>query len=149
MDPNDFNSDYLNWFLENIYKQQKYIFLRGDFIVDILNYNEHNPISLFLHSLMSNLFIPLIWALNRIASYSYTLTDKKFWNIIDPNITSANLVSAILDYLPQFAIISNMFGNTARNKSNIYERDWIKFDLQFFIIDYFFFGQGRFVENCW
>ena len=30
-----------------------------------------------------------------------------------------------------------MFGNTTGNKSNIYERDWSKFDQENFILDYF------------
>ena len=39
-----------------------------------------------------------------------------------------NLTVAISDHLPQFAIILNMFDNISSNKSNIYERDWSKFD---------------------
>ena len=30
-----------------------------------------------------------------------------------------------------------MFGNSPGNKSNIYERDWSKFDRENFILDYF------------
>ena len=30
-----------------------------------------------------------------------------------------------------------MFGNIPGNKSNIYERDWSKFDRENFILDYF------------
>ena len=44
----------------------------------------------------------------------------------------------ISDHLPQFAIIPNMFGNILGNKSNIYERDWSKFDQKNFILDYCF-----------
>ena len=43
----------------------------------------------------------------------------------------------ISDHLPQFAIIPNVFGNIPGNKSNIYERDWSKFDQENFILDYF------------
>ena len=48
-----------------------------------------------------------------------------------------NLTATISDHLPQFAIIPNMFGNILGNKSNIYERDWSKFDQKKFILDYF------------
>ena len=34
-------------------------------------------------------------------------------------------------------IIPNIFGNISGNKSNIYERDWLKFDQENFILDYF------------
>ena len=46
-------------------------------------------------------------------SHSYTLIENTFSNISDPDITSGNLSATISDHLPQFAIISNMFGNTA------------------------------------
>ena len=47
------------------------------------------------------------------------------------------MTAPISDHLPQFAIIPNMFGNISGNKSNIYERDWSKFDQENFILDYF------------
>ena len=47
------------------------------------------------------------------------------------------MTAAISDHLPQFAIILNIFGNITGNKSNIYERDWSKFDQESFILDYF------------
>ena len=42
MDLTDFNCNYLNKLLENISKEQKSVFLHGDFNVNLLNYNEHN-----------------------------------------------------------------------------------------------------------
>ena len=42
MDLTDFNCNYLNKLLENISKEQKSIFLLGDFNVNLLNYNKHN-----------------------------------------------------------------------------------------------------------
>ena len=46
------------------------------------------------------------------------------------------MTATISDHLPQFSIIPNMFGNIPGNKSNIYERDWSKFDQENFILDY-------------
>ena len=47
------------------------------------------------------------------------------------------MTATISDHLPQFSIIPNKFGNIPGNKSNIYERDWSKFDRENFILDYF------------
>ena len=47
------------------------------------------------------------------------------------------MTAIISCHLPQFAIIPNIFGNIPNNKSNIYERDWSKFDQENFILDYF------------
>ena len=131
-DLNDFNSNYLN----NISKKQKSIFLLRDFNANLLNYIEHNLTDEFLDSLASNSFIPLILQPIRITSHSNTLIDNIFSNIIDPDIISGNLTATISDHLPQFAIIPNMFENTS-NKSNIYEREWSKFDRVNFILGYF------------
>ena len=59
---------------------------------------------------------------------THTLINNMFSNVIDPDIISGNLTPTISDHLPQFAIIPNMSGNISGNKSNIYERDWSKFD---------------------
>ena len=137
MDFTDFNCNYLNQLLENISKKQKYIFLLGDFNVNLLNYNEHNQTNEFSDSLASKSFIPLILQPTRITSHSNTLIDNIFSNVIDPDIISGNLTATISDHLPQFAIIPNMFGNISGNKSNIFEKYWFKFDRENFILDYF------------
>ena len=102
-----------------------------------MNYNEHNPTNEFLDSLVSNSFIPINLQPTRITSHSNTLLDNIFSNIIDPDTISGNSTATISHHLPQSAIIPNMFGNTAGNKSNIYERDWSKSDRENFILDYF------------
>ena len=122
MNLTDFNCSYLNKLLENISKEQKSIFLLGDFNVNLLNYNEHNQTNEFLDSLASNSFIPLILQPTRITSHSNTLIDNIFSNV-DPDVISGNLTATISDHLPQFSIIPNMFGNIPGNKSNIYEMD--------------------------
>ena len=137
MDLADFNCNYLNNLLEKTSKEQKYIFLLGDFNVNLLNYNEHNEANEFLDSLASNSFISLILQLTRITSHSNTLIDNIFSNVIDPDVISGNLTATISDHLPQFAIIPNKFGNISGNKSSIYERDWSTFDQENFILDYF------------
>ena len=105
MDLTDFNCNYLNQLLENISKEKKYIFLLGDFNVNLLNYNEHNQTNGFLDSLTSNSFIPLMLQPTRITSHSNTLKNNMFSNVIDPDIISGNLTVTISDNLPQFAII--------------------------------------------
>ena len=60
LDLTDFNCNYLNKLLENISREQKSIFLLGDFNVNLLNYNDHNQTNEFFDSLVSNSFIPVI-----------------------------------------------------------------------------------------
>ena len=136
IDLTNFNCNYLNQLLENISKEQKSIFLLGDFNVNLLNYNEHNQTNEFLDPFASNSYIPLILQPTRITSHSNTLIDNIFSNVIDPDIILGNLTATISDHQPQSAIIPILFGISG-NKSNIYERDWSKVDRENFILDYF------------
>ena len=63
-----------------------------------------------------------------------------FSNVIDRDIIYGNLTATISDYLPQFSIIPDMFGNISSKKSNIYEKNWSKLDREIFILDYFSVG---------
>ena len=102
-----------------------------------MHYNEHKQTNEFLDYLASNSFIPLILQPTRITSHSNTLIDNIFLNVIDPDIISGNLTATISDHLHQFSVIPNMFHNIPSNNSNIYEKDWSKFDRENFILDYF------------
>ena len=120
-----------------ISKEQKFVFLLGDFNINLMNYNVHNPTNEFLDSLASNSFLPYILQPTRITSHSKTLIDNIFTNITLPDSISGNLTATISDHLPQFLIVPNIFSNPPSNKSNIYERDWSNFDQENFILDYF------------
>ena len=121
MDLTDFNCNYLNKLLENISKEQKSIFLLGDFNANLMNYNEHNQTNEFLNSLASNSFIPLILQPSRVTRNCNTLIDNIFSNVIEPDIISGNLTATFSGRLSQFAIIANMFGNISGNKYNMKE----------------------------
>ena len=56
MNLNVFNSNYLNNLLEKISKEQKSVFLLGDFNINLMNYNVHNPTNEFLDFLHLTLF---------------------------------------------------------------------------------------------
>ena len=61
MDLTDFNSNCLNNVLEKVSKEQKSVFLLGDFNINLLNYNFHNLTNEFLDCLASNSFLPYIF----------------------------------------------------------------------------------------
>ena len=60
MDLNEFNCHYLNALLEKLAKEQKTVFLLGDFNVDSLKYEQHKATNEFFDSLSSNTFLPYI-----------------------------------------------------------------------------------------
>ena len=69
MDVLDFKNNYLNQIFETVSKERKQVFLLGDFNINLLNYNDHQPTNDFLDSLVSNSFIPYILHPTRINSH--------------------------------------------------------------------------------
>ena len=59
MDVLDFNY-FINQLLDKISKEKKQIYVLGDFNINLLNYNEHQPANDFLDSLASNSVISYI-----------------------------------------------------------------------------------------
>ena len=125
----------LTLFLTKLSKENKQVFFLGDFSIDLLNYNDHQPTNEFLDSLASNSFLPYILQPTRLTSHSKTLIDNIFSNVISYEVISGNITATISDHLPQFLFVPNVFSNPSCQKSNIYERDWSKFVQQNF--DYF------------
>ena len=137
MNINEFNDDYLNELLDKLSKENKTIFLLRDFNINLLNYDIHPPTNEFLDSLSSHNFLPHILQSSRVTTNSKTLIDNIFSNMAVPNIISGNLTASISDHLPQFLVVPNIFFNASYPKSNIYERDWSRFDQENFVLDYF------------
>ena len=137
MDVLDFKNNYLSQIFEIVSKERKQVFLLGDFNINLLNYNDHQPTNDFLDSLDCNSFIPYISHPTRITSHSKTLIDNIFSNFISPEIISGNTTANISDHLPQFSFVPNTVSNPSTQKSNYYERDGSKFKQENFILDYF------------
>ena len=108
MDVLDFKNNCLNQILEILSKEHKQVFLYGDFNINLLNYNDHQPTNDFLDSLASNSFIPHILHPTRITSHSKTLIDKIFSNYITHEIISGNITANISDHLPPFSFVPNI-----------------------------------------
>ena len=126
----------LTKFLEILSKEQKQVFLLGDFNINLLNYNDHQPTNDFLDSLASNSFIPYNLHPTKITSHSKTLTDNIFSKYIYHEIISGDITATMFDHLPQFSFVPKILSNASTQKSNFHETDWSKFK-QNFILDYF------------
>ena len=105
------------WKLYPKNKNRKQVFLLGNFNINLLSQNDHQPTNDFLDSLASNFFISYILHPNRITSYSKTLIDNIFSNFISPDIISGNITATISDHLPQFSFVPNILSNPPTQKS--------------------------------
>ena len=92
-------------------KNRKQVFLLGDFNINFLSQNDHQPTNDFLDSLASKFFIPYILHPNRITSYSKTLIDNIFSNFISPDIIPSNIYPNFHLHLIfcQILLLKNLF----------------------------------------
>ena len=117
MDVSDFNNkNHLNTLLDKLSKENKQVFLLGDFNINLLNYNDHQPTNEFLDSLASNSFIPYILQPTRITSHSKTLIDNIFSNIISHEVISGNITATISDHLPQLLLAPQVLSKNSYQK---------------------------------
>ena len=137
MDLNEFNDYYINNLLDKLSKENKTVFLLGDFNIDLLNYDQHSLTNEFLDSLSSHMLLPHIVQPTRIRNNSKTLIDNIYSNVITPNNISGNITATISDHLLQFFVAPDNFSNPPSTKLNIFERDWSKFDQENFILTLF------------
>lgn len=100
----DFNN-FLNDILANIQRENKYVYLLGDFNIDLLNSNHHNNSSQFIDTMYSYSLFPLINKPTRVTTQSKTLIDNIFSNDIhSTNLFNGILLSDISDHFPVFSI---------------------------------------------
>ena len=76
MDLDEFNDNYLNILHDKLSKENKCVFLLGDFNIELLKYDKHAPTNEFLDSLSSHTFLPHIDQPTRISITSKTLIDN-------------------------------------------------------------------------
>ena len=92
--------DESNLLLDKISKENKSIFLLGDFNVDLLKYDHHAPANEFIDSLFSHMFLPPIIQSSTVTYISKTLIVTYF-------IILLVLILFLETSLPQFLIISH------------------------------------------
>ena len=104
MDVLDSKNNYLSQIFKIVSKERKQVFLLGDFNINLLNNNDHQPINDFLDSLASNSFILYILHPTRITRHPKTLIDNIFSHFISPEIISGNITATISDHVPPILI---------------------------------------------
>ena len=90
--------------LEKISKENKDTYLMGDFNINLINYDCHNPTSQFLDGIYANSFFPYINVPICHTPRSKALIDYIFHNKTNENAIPGNLTTHISDHLAQFLI---------------------------------------------
>ena len=134
MSINTFNNEHLSPLIQTLAKENKTIFLLGDFNINLLKCDDSLDVSNFLDILGSQLLIPQITLPTRIAKDSSTLIDNIFSSVPLRQSFSGNLLHSISDHLPQFFCESSIYSkaNDGENISCNYP-DWSNFKQEEFV----------------
>ncbi len=102
-----------------------------DFNVNLLNYESHAPTEQFINNLTAYCFQPHILQPTRITDHTATLIDNIYFNSLEHDCVSGNLISDISDHLPNFLIFKKLTSKS--RKQDIYHRDYSKFNQECFL----------------
>ena len=78
--------------VEEINKEKKYCIIMGDFNIDLLNFDSHKDTEDFVNTLGSYFFHPQILKPTRFANHSATLIDNIFFNSLEHQTFSGNII---------------------------------------------------------
>ena len=126
--------EHLESILSQLTRENKNIFIMGDFNINLLSSESHPESNDFILMLNSFFLLPYILQPTRITERSATLIDNIFANTYSMNAISGNLVSKISDHLPQLLIVDNIKVNY--KILNYYKNDYTKFDEDKFINEF-------------
>ena len=104
-------------------KENKLVYIMGDFNVDLLKYDTDNDVQHFVNTLFSNFILPLITRPTRITNATATLLDNIITNQFNQPVQSGLLYCDITDHLPVFQITSlNHSCKSERVDSDVFVR---------------------------
>ena len=101
-------NDYINQTMEKISKENKLIFLIGDFNINLLNHESHGETNDFINTMISHYLLPRILHPTRVTDHSATVIDNIFSNNTSYETTSGNIITQISDHFPQFLILNKV-----------------------------------------
>ena len=119
-------SNYISKCLNKLCKENKEVYLAGDFNIDLLKYETNNKYQDFYNLLSSSGFLPLILQPTRITKETSSIIDNIYTNTFNKESTSGNILIEIADHLAQFVIVHKEL--TKMPTSYQYKRDFSKFN---------------------
>ncbi len=122
----DFMNVYLDPIMQKISLEKKQCVLMGDFNVDLLKAEIKNDANLFYNNLSSHFFTPYILQPTRLQSKS--LIDNIFFNSLEYQSKSGNILIEISDHLIQFLILEGYVRDKILPDINMYKRDFKNFN---------------------
>ena len=127
----DFTNLHLDTILQKNSLENKQCALMGDFNVDLLKIESNNESNLFYNNLSSRFFTPYILQPTRL--HSKTLIDNIFFNSLEYQSISGNLLIEISDHLIQFLFLEGFIKERTISDINLFKRDLSHFNKREFV----------------
>ena len=128
----DFSS-YVDTTLNKLNKENKEVYISGDFNIDLLKYNSISKHQEFYNLMTANGYLPQIIQPTRITETTMTIIENIYTNTFNNNIISGNLFIEIADHLVQFVSVNKEAHIT--NEQNSYKRSYENWNEQSFLDD--------------
>ena len=126
--------NFLDNLLQNLGKENKQIFLMGDFNLNLLNYENHSDTNDFINTMVSHYLLPYILHPTRVTDHSSTVIDNIFSNTTEFDTKSGNILCDISDHFPQFLIVYRACPDY--KSCSLSKHDFSNFDENQFVNDY-------------
>ena len=91
MDQNEFINDHLVQLTKLLFKENKPMYITGDWNFNLLEFSKHEETLAFYETMMATLLAPSITIPTRFNNSGGTLIDNIFTNTVLPDISSGNL----------------------------------------------------------
>ena len=125
--------DFLNYMdkcLKSLFKENKEIYIAGDFNTDFLKIESNQSYLEFYNLITSSGFLPHIIQPTIVTEYSSTVIDNIFANTFRSGTIIGNLLLSISEHHCLFVSIEN--NNVSLKKLNIYQRNYSKYNIRAF-----------------
>ena len=122
----DFTNLHLDLILHKINLEKKHCILMGNFNIDLLKSETDNKSLVFYNNLSSHFFTPYVLQPTRL--HSRTLIDNIFFNSLEYQSNSGNILIELSDHLIQFLIMEGFVKEKFNPEINLYKRDFSHFN---------------------
>ena len=116
--------------MNKLAKENKEVYLCGDFNIDLLKIDVNNSYQEFYNLLCSYGYLPKIIQPTRVTDNESSLIDNIFSNNLKDNTISGNILLTLSEHFSQFLSVKRDFVDL--NKVNIFQHDYSKFNSQQF-----------------
>ena len=95
-------TEYMDMTMNKLSKENKLIFVMGDFNLNLFNCESHSETNDFVNCMVSHYLLPHILHPTRVTDHSATVIDNIFCNNTAYDTFSGNILCKISDHFPQF-----------------------------------------------